>query len=237
MCLQLSVEEEWNLGGGGAWKGSLGTRRERHSSTDLQHKWKKIKLATPGWVRSAASIFGQPQGMSAQQPVTPSIPETAKYWNSSVLLWDLKWGFWHQENRAGAGTAWIQLSPYSGSPGAAKSLIPELARIKPAWDCLWLQGSLGSNWPWFSTTPNAEMWVLTQSMVTRATQDLWRHRGNHSSPTQGRIYSQTASSATGEADPGTGQILSATGYIPEQSITRCYHTHTRRAFLCESSLL
>lgn len=31
----------------------------------------------------------------------------------------------------------------SGSPGAAKSLIPELARIKLAWDCLWLQCSLG----------------------------------------------------------------------------------------------
>lgn len=139
---------------------------------------------------------------------------------------NLKWGFWHQENRAGAGTAWIQLSGYSGSRGAAKPLIPELARIKLAWDCLWLQCSLGSNWPWFSTTPNAEMWVLTHSMVRRATQGLWRHRGNHSSPTQGRIYTQTASNATGEVYAATGQILSATGYIPEPSLTGYYPIDT-----------
>lgn len=200
----------------GARKGSLGTRRERHSSTDLQHKWQKIKLATPGWVRTSASIFGQPQGMSTQQPVTPSTPETAIYWNSYVLLWDFEWGFWHQESRAGAGTAWIQLSSYSGSPGAAKSLIPEPARIEPAWDCLWLQCSLGANWPRFSSTPNAEMWVLTLSMVRRATQGSWRHQGNHSSPTQGRIYTQTASSATGEVYPATGEILADTDCILEQ---------------------
>lgn len=172
----------------GARKGSLGTWRERHSSTDLQHKWQKIKLATPGWVQTAASISGQPQGMSTQQPDPPRTPETAKYWNSHILLGDFRRGFWPQENRAGAGTAWMQLPSYSGSCGAAESVIPELARIKPAWDCLWLQCSLGSNWPWLSTTPNAEMWVLTHSMVRRATQALWRHQGNHSSPTRQDLH-------------------------------------------------
>lgn len=78
MCLQLSVEEEWK-------PGRRGTRepgnRERHSTTDLQHKWQKIKLATPGWVRTAASIFGQPQGMSTRQSVTPR----NQSWDCSVL--------------------------------------------------------------------------------------------------------------------------------------------------------
>lgn len=174
--------------------------------------------------------------MSTQQPVTPSTPETAIHWNSYILLWDFKWGFWHQENRAGAGTAWVQLSGYSGSRGAAQSLIPELARIKPAWDCLWLQSSLGSNWPRFSTTPNAEMCVLTLSMVRRATQGLWRHQGNHSSPAQGRIHTQTASSATGKVCPATGQILAATGYIPEPSITGCYPTDTQDGHLSAGAL-
>lgn len=52
---------------------------EGHSTTDLQHKWQKIKLATPGWVQTAASIFGQPQGMSTQQSVSPKNPRAAVY--------------------------------------------------------------------------------------------------------------------------------------------------------------
>lgn len=74
--------------------GRRGTRehgnREGHSTTDLQHKWQKIKLATPGWVQTAASIFGQPQGMSTQQSVTPKNPRAAVYWNNNTHV-RLKW--------------------------------------------------------------------------------------------------------------------------------------------------
>lgn len=219
----------------GARKGSLGTRRERHSSTDLQHKWQKIKLATPGWVRSAASISGQPQGMSTQQPVTPSTLRL-QYTGTATSSCEIPSG--------DSGTRRTELgqalpgsnSGCSGSPGAAKSLIPELARIKPAWDCLWLQGSLGSNWPWFSTTPNAEMWVLTHSMVRRTTQGLWRHWGSPSSPTQGRIYTQNASSATGEVcpatDPGSHRLHP---WAIHNWVLPCRHTGW--VPLCKSSLL
>lgn len=96
--------------------------------------------------------------MSTWQSVPPRNPETAIYWNTDILLWDLKWGVLALVEYSWGSTAWIKLPSYSESLGATTQwLVPELARVKLAWDCLWLQSSLGSNWPWFSTPTNADV--------------------------------------------------------------------------------
>lgn len=50
----------------------------------------KISNSRVGTALTAASIFGQPQGMSTQQSVTPKNPRAAVYWNNNTHV-RLKW--------------------------------------------------------------------------------------------------------------------------------------------------
>lgn len=143
---------------------------------------------------------------------------------------------------AGAVTAGIKLPSYSGSLGVATQwLVPELASIKLAWDWLWVQSSLRSNWPWFSTPANAGMWIqhiVFCSMVQRATQGFTKAQRelHHSSPPQDRIYIPAASSAIGEVYPVTREILSPQAASLSHHMNRYHPTGPQDRHLFARSL-